>query len=222
VTCTPAPPAPPSFTVIINGNTSTVPINVPVGSHCTVTEGAMPPLPPGCHWLPPIYAPAGVTIATGSNQETVTNGYVCREVCPPPQVANVDGICVCPPPMVPGAVPGSCVCPDHMSLEGGKCVKKIVCDPPLIPNTAGTQCVCRDGFVRRGGECVEVKQPKHQQTCKRGFVQSGDMCVRRKTEPKDDKSRDRPDFEIPGGLPGLGGRGGLGGGGGGGMSPGRR
>ena len=113
-----------------------------------------------------------------------------------------------------------------MELVGGKCIKKIVCDPPLIPNADGTQCICRGGLVPRGGECVEVKQPKREQTCKRGFVWNGDMCVRRKTEPKGEKSRERPGSQIPGGFPGSGQHrgegGGPGGGGGGGMSPGRR
>ena len=248
VTCT-NPAA--SYPLNVHGNTSTVPFNVPFGSHCTVTE-TQPALPAGCVWLPPVFAPpGGVTIASGLNQETVTNGYRCREACPPPQVMNVDGICVCPPPMVPGPVAGTCICPQGTTLVDGKCVpvdscqpplvmipgagcgcppgtvlrgkecvRPIVCHAPLIPNAAGTECVCRDGLILRNGKCVEEEKPRREQTCQRGYVWNGDMCVRRKTEPKVERSRERPGFQKPRGMPGPGRRGGLGGGRGGGM-PGR-
>src|SRR5208282_1377184 len=62
----------------VHGNTSTVPFPVPVGEICTVTEGTRPSLPLGCTWLAPVYSPASVTIASGLNQETVTNGYRCE------------------------------------------------------------------------------------------------------------------------------------------------
>ena len=64
--------------LIVHGNTSTTPFPVPVGETCTVTEGTRPSLPPGCTWLAPVYAPASVTIASGLNQVTVTNGYRCE------------------------------------------------------------------------------------------------------------------------------------------------
>jgi hypothetical protein len=202
VTCTPSPP---SYTVTVNGNTSTLPIAVPVGSHCTVSEGTMPSLPPGCHWLAPAYSPASVIIASGLNQETVTNGYRCEimtppKVCPPPLVANVDGICGCPPGTVE---------------RGKECVRPIVCRPPLVSNAAGTDCVCRDGLVLRNGKCVEVTQPKREQTCKRGYVWNGDMCVKRRAEPGREEPRERPGIGFPGRVPGLGG-------GGGGGTPGKR
>ncbi len=248
VTCT-NPAA--SYPLNVHGNTSTVPFNVPFGSHCTVTE-TQPALPAGCVWLPPVFAPpGGVTIASGLNQETVTNGYRCREACPPPQAMNVDGICICPPPMVPGPVAGTCICPQGTTLVDGKCVpvdscqpplvmipgagcgcppgtvlrgkecvRPIVCHAPLIPNAAGTECVCRDGLILRNGKCVEEEKPRREQTCQRGYVWNGDMCVRRKTEPKVERSRERPGFQKPRGMPGPGRRGGLGGGRGGGM-PGR-
>ncbi len=67
-----------SYPLIVHGNTSTVPFPVPVGEICTVTEGTRPSLPLGCTWLAPVYSPASVTIASGLNQETVTNGYRCE------------------------------------------------------------------------------------------------------------------------------------------------
>jgi hypothetical protein len=224
-----------SYPLTVHGNTSTVPHNLPVGSHCTVTE-TQPPLPAGCTWLAPTFSPAGVTIAGGLNQETVTNGYRCQEVCPPPQVMNAAGVCGCPPPMVPGAVAGTCICPLGSTLVGGKCVpvnscqpplvmipgagcgcangevlvgkecvRRIVCKPPLMPNSAGTGCVCRDGLVLRGGKCVEVEKPKREKPCKRGYIWNGDMCVRRKTEPREKRSRELPGIRTPGRLPGTGG-----------------
>jgi hypothetical protein len=186
-----------TYTLNVHGNTSTVPTNLPIGSICTVTE-TQPTLPAGCTWLPPVYSPASVTIASGLNHETVTNNYRCREICPPPQV------------MIPGV---GCRCPDGEVLVGKECVKKIVCDRPLVPNAAGTECVCRDGLVLRRGKCVERERPKPSKTCKRGFVWNGDMCVKRKTEPKEERARERPGIQIPLGFPGLGGGGGGGGGG---------
>ena len=77
VTCTGTPPV--SYTLSVNGDTSTLPHPVPIGDHCTVAEGLMPNLPPGCTWLAPIYSPTTVIIGPGTNVETVTNGYQCRE-----------------------------------------------------------------------------------------------------------------------------------------------
>jgi hypothetical protein len=151
VTCT-NPAA--SYPLNVHGNTSTVPFNVPVGSQCSVTE-TLPALPKGCTWLTPIFSPANVTIASGLNQEMVTNGYRCREVpCPPPQVMNEDGICVCPPPMLPGAILGQCICPQGTTLVNGKCVPAEVCPPPLVM-IPGVGCRCPRGEVLVGKECVK-------------------------------------------------------------------
>jgi hypothetical protein len=188
VTCMnpPVPPAPPfSYTLTVHGNTSSVPHNVPVGSHCTVTE-TQPALPAGCTWLPPVFSPpGGVTINSGLNQETVTNGYRCRE-CPPPQVMNAAGVCTCPPPLVPipgaicgcppplvpGATPNTCVCPNGGVLVDGTCVPKIICDPPLV-FIPGAGCRCPDGEVLVGKECVK------KIVCDRPLVPNADgtKCV---------------------------------------------
>ena len=77
VTCTGTPPV--NYTLTVNGDTSTLPHSVPIGDHCSVAEGTLPSLPPGCTWLAPIYSPATVIIGPGTNVETVTNGYRCRE-----------------------------------------------------------------------------------------------------------------------------------------------
>jgi hypothetical protein len=188
VTCT-NPNA--TYTLNVHGNTSTVPFNVPVGSHCSVTE-TQPALPTGCTWLPPVFSPpGGVTIAGGLSQETVTNGYTCRggPICPPPQVANVDGICVCPPPMVTGAVPGQCNCPPGTHLVDNKCEgpPPPACAPPLVPGPVAGQCICGPGYVLRGKECVRQTtcQPPMvpgavagQCICGPGTVQKGRECVR--------------------------------------------
>ncbi len=67
-----------SYPLNVHGNTSTVPFNLPVGSICSVAE-TLPKPPPGCTWLAPVYSPATVTIASGMNVLTVTNGYQCKD-----------------------------------------------------------------------------------------------------------------------------------------------
>jgi hypothetical protein len=169
----------------VPGNTSTVPFNVPVGSHCTVTE-TQPALPAGCTWLPPVFSPpGGVTIASGLNQELVTNGYRCREVCPPPQVMNAAGVCGCPPPMVTGATPNTCLCPQGTTLVDGKCVPVDACQPPLVM-IPGVGCRCPDGLVLVNGKCVKrlvcdsPLVPNAAGTdcvCRRGLVLRRGKCV---------------------------------------------
>ena len=146
----------------VHGNTSTVPINLLVGSHCSILETPPPPSPPpGCTWLPPVYSPATVTIAVGMNAVTVTNSYVCRggpPICPPGTVLHgkecVPSI-VCGRPLVPNATGTECVCGHGLVLRRGKGVEPVVCRPPLVLNATGTDCVCRSGLVLRRGKCVE-------------------------------------------------------------------
>jgi Domain of unknown function (DUF5979) len=239
-----------TYAVTVNGNTSSVPFNVPVGSVCTVTE-VQPPLPAGCTWLPP--TTASVTIHVGLNQTMVTNAYRCRG-CPPPQVMNADGYCACPPPMVPGPVAGTCNCPDGMQLvngkcvpvtttcvppmvlnaagvcscprgtvqEGKECVKRVVCKPPLIPNAAGTSCVCPDGEVLRRGKCVERERPKKEK--RRITCKRGYVWNGDMCVKRKTEPRNENQRERPGTVfPGFGGHvGGGSRGGGEGGTPGRR
>jgi hypothetical protein len=160
-----------SHTLTVHGNTNSVPINLPLGSICSISETSQPPLPPGCTWQAPVYSPATVTIHSGMNVVTVTNAYTCRDLppkCPPPQVLNVDGICVCPPPMLPGPVAGTCICPRGTELVDGKCVAPPKCPPPQVLNAAGVcicpppmqpgpvagTCICPQGTELVGGKCV--------------------------------------------------------------------
>ena len=64
---------------------------------------------------------------------------------------NADRICVCPPPMVTGATPNTCVCPQGNTLADGKCVPVDSCQTPLvmIPDKG---CGCPDGEVLAGKE----------------------------------------------------------------------
>jgi hypothetical protein len=157
VTCT-NPNA--SYTLTIPGNTSSVPHNLPVGSHCTVTE-TQPALPPGCTWLPPTFSPATVPIASGLNQELVTNGYTCHggPVCPPPQIMNVDGICTCPngqPPVGGACGPTPPVCPPpQVPNVDGICA----CPAPMLPGAILGQCICPQGTTLVNGACVPTSPP---------------------------------------------------------------
>ena len=152
--------------VLQNGGTHTE-NNIPYGSVCTVTETGLPPPPPNAcprgstpTWLPPVYVPPSVTISGATATLVVENELRC--------VKND----ICPPPMVPGPVPGQCICPTGTVQVGKECVKEdpcppgtvrkgrecvrpIVCRAPLIPNAAGTDCVCPGGLLQRGRSCVQ-------------------------------------------------------------------
>ena len=99
---------------------------------------------------------------------TVLKDGLCvpQPKCPPPQVMNADGVCMCPPPMQPGPIPGSCVCPRGTVLQGGVCVSPCpspqilnvdgvcVCPPPMVTGAAPGTCICPTGTVLQGGACV--------------------------------------------------------------------
>ncbi len=202
-----------TYFVTVHGNTSSVLINVPVGSVCTVTE-VQPPLPAGCTWLPPVTT--SVIIHAGLNQTMVTNAYRCTE-CPPPQVPNAAGVCTCPPPMVPipgaicgcpppmvpGPIAGTCICPNSEVLVDGKCVPKIVCDPPLVM-IPGKGCGCPNGEVLVGKECVKrivCKPPLVPNAagtscgCRDGMVLRRGKCVQAET-PKSKREKACPNGTV--------------------------
>jgi hypothetical protein len=83
--------------------------------------------------VPPPVCPQGQVLVGGACVPT-------PPVCTAPQVPNVDGICACPAPMQPGAVPGQCICPLPNVMVNGVCVLP----PP----------VCPQGQVLVGGACV--------------------------------------------------------------------
>jgi hypothetical protein len=58
------------------------------------------------------------------------------------------GVCVCPAPLVAGASPGQCVCPQGTVLRGRECVRE-TCPPPLVAGPTPGVCLCQ----RRGAAC---------------------------------------------------------------------
>ena len=205
VTCTPSGGG--SVTVVGNTN-STVLNNLPVGSKCPVAE-TPPQLPAGCAWLAPQYSSQPVTIAAGTNNETIINGYKC----------DTGG----------GQMFG--VCPSGTVQKGRECVPRIDCREPMIPNAAGTTCVCPAGTVQQGRSCVQptVCNPPAKLNrrgacqCPTDMVARGNTCVEREHKPQAIAPERFPGI----GIPGTGPRGrpeGPGGPGGGnqGGSPGRR
>jgi len=178
---------------LVNGVPQTV-NNIPLGTSCSVVEGTVPTPPNVCPppstpvWSTTYVPPSPITITGMGIAELVKNTLTCRRAqttCPPPQVANVDGICVCPPPMVPGPVPGTCICPRGTELVGGKCVTPPKCPPPLVPNADGI-CGCPPGTGLRGKECVrpiDCRAPLipnaagTECVCKSGLVLRQGKCV---------------------------------------------
>jgi hypothetical protein len=175
--------------------------NVPYGSTCTVSEIGLPPPPPvGCKqgyrptWAPPMVTPGGTLINAPFTAFTVVNELKCEpidKICAPPQIMSTDGVCICPPPMTPGALPGQCLCPQGTALQDGQCVKiENECTPPLVM-IPGVGCGCPDGTVLQGRECVKAPPPPPvcqppmipgpvpgQCVCGPGYVLSGKECVK--------------------------------------------
>jgi len=203
-TCSPPPnygPFP-----VVNGGSYTI-NNIPLGTTCTVAENTSSPpsLPPNAcpagetaTWATPTYTPPSVVIGQTPATITVNNKWTCGPAAS------------CPPPMVQGAAPGVCVCPEGTVQHGKECVPRgrpIECRRPLIPNAAGTACVCPDDMVRKGRACVHPAVK-----CPRGMVNVDGRCVRKPPE------REQPgrNPNRPTGFPGRGGGESGGGGGGGG------
>jgi hypothetical protein len=167
-------------------------------------------------------------------------------VCTAPQVPNVDGICACPAPMQPGAVPGQCICPLPNVMVNGACVlPPPVCTAPQVPNVDGIcacpapmqpgptpgSCKCPQGMTLVGGACVTPPPPVRKQTdkvkkpraCAEGTIRRGSKCVKRERSEPHVAPRDViRGIDVFRGLGGGGGGGGRGGGGGGGGGKGGR
>ena len=178
--------------------------NIPYGSVCSVTEAPLPLPPNACPprftpmWLPPVYAPPSVTINGATTTLFVQNELQCvrADICPPPMVPGpVPGQCICPSGTV--QVGKDCVkqdaCPSGMVRKGRECVRPIVCRAPLIPNAAGTACVCADGLVQRGRACVQpitCREPAKLNragtgcTCPTNTLPQGNGCIERKSDPR--------------------------------------
>ncbi len=125
--------------------------------HVDATATGSAPYPPVTNC-----ATVGVMPGSGLVDTNASNDQSCVTVtkppiCQPPMVMNAEGVCACPPPMVPGAVLNTCICPPGTMLEGKECVKvpPPVCDPPMVLNAAG-ECVCPRGMELKGGKCVHV------------------------------------------------------------------
>jgi hypothetical protein len=156
--------------------------NIAVSSTCTVTETL--PAPPAnvCPagtvptWSAPTYTPASVPISSGTSAIiTVHNELRC-----------VTPTNVCVTPMVPGAIPGVCVCPTGMRQAGQECVPQTVCKSPMIAGPVPGVCVCRAGMVQQGRRCVPLAECRSPQIrnpagttciCPAGLVQRGRSCV---------------------------------------------
>ena len=141
--------------------------NLTIGTTCTVTETLPPPPTTGCiggpspHWVnSPSYSPASANATGGSPATiTVTNTITCASQTPPPPPPPPTA---CKPPLVPGPVPGQCVCPAGKRKRGKTCVEQVVCHPPAHLNSKGTACICPRGMIRKGNTCVEREQPRHK------------------------------------------------------------
>jgi hypothetical protein len=133
----------------------------------TVTVGNVQGSPTGMSLTGTLTATCGPDCVCGCPPGKVLRGKECvAQTCPPPQVMNADGVCVCPATMVTGAAPGTCVCPRGTVLQGGACVSPCpspqiqnadgicMCPPPMQPGPIPGACVCPRGTVLQGGACV--------------------------------------------------------------------
>ncbi|MFH1346031.1 MAG: hypothetical protein ABIL01_33230 [Pseudomonadota bacterium] len=131
--------------------------------------------------FPPFTNCAQVGLKPGSGLSDVnpSNDKSCVTVTKPP-------LADCPPPMVPGAIPGQCVCPQGSVLNGKECVKQEACALPMIPGPVAGVCGCPQGTVQQGKRCVpplECRSPLVPNAagtdcvCKPGLVRKGRKCV---------------------------------------------
>ena len=172
----------------------------------TVIVGNVQGSPTGMSLTGSVTATCGSECVCGCPPGKVLRGKECvPPTCPPPQIPNADGVCVCPPPMQPGPVPGTCVCPRGTTLVDGKCVSPCpspqilnadgvcVCPPPLVTNPATGKCSCPEGTVLEGKECVTIRKQclppqvmnpaTGQCGCPEGTVLEGKECVSRNVRP---------------------------------------
>jgi Domain of unknown function (DUF5979)/Domain of unknown function DUF11 len=151
--------------------------NIPLGTSCSVIEGTVPTLPNVCPvrttpvWSTADVPPSPVVVNAATTAVTIVNTLTCSQL---------QG---CLPPLIPGAIPGTCDCPRGDVLVGKECVKPPIC---LLPHILiGVQCICPPGTVQQGKDCV--KQPiclpsqilvEGQCVCPPGTVLKGRECVR--------------------------------------------
>ena len=138
--------------------------------------------------------PIGVPVRTCDPATTITRGAECP--CRYPNMVRTSKracMCLsgasfvagrgcvprleCPPPLVPGPVPGVCVCPAGTTLVGRECVRPTVCPPPMVPGPVAGQCIdvrptCTPPKVMRRGQCVDVRP-----TCDPPKVMRRGQCV---------------------------------------------
>lgn len=136
----PAIPAGGTLTCTYVGTGPTTPGQVFSTININATALGSSPFPPftNCATVGPTPTSGPVDANPGDNQACVT---VVK-----PTVG-------CPAPLVPGPIPGVCICPQGMVLQNGKCVPQSSCTPPLVMNAAGV-CACPPGTVQRGRQCV--------------------------------------------------------------------
>jgi hypothetical protein len=161
---------------LVEGVSQTV-SNIPLGTSCSVVEGPVAALPNVCPvrttptWSTVYVPPGPVLVNAATTAVTIVNTLTCSQL---------QG---CLPPLIPGAIPGTCVCPRGEVLVGKECVKPPACVLPLV--LVGVQCICPPGTVQQGKECV--KQPicvlpliplGGQCVCPPGTVKQGKDCVR--------------------------------------------
>ena len=144
-------------------------------------------------------AMVGLKPGSGLSDGNPPNDKSCVTVTKPPPAD-------CLPPMVPGAFPGQCICPQGTVLKGRECVKQEACALPMIPGPVAGVCVCPQGLVQQGKRCVPALQcraplvPNAAGTvcvCKPGLVPKGRTCVEQPTCKPPAKLNRRGACECP-------------------------